>query len=277
MIAIEVALTNAAGPASLLDAIGEAIRAAVPQQLLVIQATWIEAVSGRTLPGMVKPIHDDEYAQSVADPSSLDYPFNADPFWGRVVTTETARAQRHEQGYASFDIKVGLLAGPTAKHGVHGRYATVPFTHATPGTAGQKGAAMPAPIYEQAEALAHGQRLKLQGELAQYGRRSKNPFVVNLEARARGVPGPMAGPYTWRASPYQGMVRGGQAGHTTYRTFRRVSDQWTDPRGRLHGSDPASWIHPGQPANPVVASVAAYLQPQITAAIQAAIQGAVGG
>ena len=51
----------------------------------------------------------------------------------------------------------------------------VPFTHSTPGSQRQKG--MPVP---------------LDGDMKDLGRRSKNPWVVNLEARLRSTPEPMA-------------------------------------------------------------------------------------
>lgn len=55
-------------------------------------------------------------------------------------------ASRNESGYASFDMKLGLLIGRNAKK--------------------------------------------------DFGRRSKNPWVVNLEARLRSAPEPMAKGYT---------------------------------------------------------------------------------
>jgi hypothetical protein len=51
----------------------------------------------------------------------------------------------------------------------------VPFTHSTPGSQWQKGMPMP-----------------LDGDMKDLGRRSKNPWAVNLEARLRSTPEPMA-------------------------------------------------------------------------------------
>ena len=85
-------------------------------------------------------------------------------------------ASRNESGYASFDIKLGLLNGSHPKTDKAGhRYHVVPFTHSTPGSQRQKG--MPVP---------------LDGDMKDLGRRSKNPWVVNLEARLRSTPEPMA-------------------------------------------------------------------------------------
>src|SRR5262245_13412625 len=157
------------------------------QQMLRVQSEWIRAVSGNVLPGMTKAIHDDTYAARLATPEALEFPFDtAGPFQGTVVMLDEKLAQRYEEGYPTFDMKPGLLRGPAAKVSKSGRrYSTIPFTHSTPESTGQKGRPMPAEVY----ALARGQSYggPSNPALASLGVRTKNPEQINLEARRRGL------------------------------------------------------------------------------------------
>jgi hypothetical protein len=262
MFSIEIDLSGLQVVADKLDRAQAAILQEMPAQLLVIQTMWLQAVQGEQFSGMTKKVVNEEYAASLTDAKSLEYPFNGNAFEGRVVSTKPALAWRVEQGYPSFDMKPGLLAGPRAKRGKQGPYATVPFTHGTAGTVGAKGPPMPPDVSARAQGLPRGGRLTGMGE---YGRRSKLTMQANWN-KPRGMAGPMmAHPYTWKVSPYEGMVRGGRPGHTTYTTYRRVSG----------ASDPASWIHPGQPPNPVMDAVLRVVGPQVQAAFLRAVQAAV--
>jgi len=165
----------------------------------------------------------------------------------------------------------GLLRGPNSRVAKDGksRYNTVPFGHSAPGrgAVGQKGAVMPQDIYALAKRLPHGGRLKLPGELSGWGTRSKVPAGVNAEWNRRQsfigrflrTP-PMTAPYTHKTGHYEGMVRTGRKGHTSYMTFRRVSSN----------SSPNSWIHPGREPNPILAAVRAYCEPLVVAALEQA-------
>jgi len=172
-----------------------------------------------------------------------------------------------EKGKAPFDMKPGLLAGPNAKKGKSGsRYNTVPFRHGTPGTTGKRvGTPMPvthttakgkpaSAIYSAAKSLkasvemssgktAWGGRT---GGFGGYGTRTQLP-----------VKGGRPGAYTWKSSPFAGMVKTsktyGKATQNQYTTFRRVSDN----------SDPNSWWHPGFQAKNLVERVAAYVRSQM--------------
>jgi hypothetical protein len=73
----------------------------------------------------------------------------------------------------------------------------------------------------------------------------------------------MFSPYTWKSSPYQGMVRSHRAGHTTYNTFRVVSSK----------SDALSWIHPGQAPNPVIQAVLDHVASEVVENIRVALGG----
>ena len=168
-----------------------------------------------------------------------------------------------EKGKNPYDMKPGLLSGPNAKRGKSGsRYNTVPFRHGTPGSTGKRvGAPMPfthltkkgnqaSLIYTEAKKLSPsveglaggtvwGGRT---GDLGGYGMRTQLPVK-------KGRPGA----YTWKSSPYAGMVKVGKTyGKATqyqYVTFRRVSDN----------SDPASWWHPGIKARRLANKVEIYI------------------
>jgi len=235
----------------------------VQEQTQFLQNTWIAAVSGRVLPGMVKPVRSDEYAAAISSAGALQYPFNGDPFAGRVVALPQPVVQRVEEGYPTFDMKPGLLRGPKAKVAKDGhRYTVVPFTHTVPGSTTQKGSPMPPQVYALARTLRTGG--PSHPALAQLGVRTKQPAQVNLEAQRRGRPDVMTAPYTHKASIYAGMRKTGAAGHTSYKTFRVVSDK----------SDPNSWVHPGQPPNPVVRAVQAFCEPLVYARFQQVFGGA---
>lgn len=226
-----------------LDDLAQGVR----EQTLFVQSVWGAAVMGHLLPGMTREIHDQKYAESVTDAGSIEYPWNSDPWAGRVVATDGERAERVENGYPSFDMKIGLLAGPHSRPTKSGgRVNVVPFSHASPGAyTGQKGSSLPAAIYGLASALHNRERVKLPGELSGWGMRSKLKV------------GAMQHPYSWKSSPFSGMVRSHQPGSTSYSTFRAVSDK----------SDPSSWWNPGLSGNPVVESVKNYCEPLVLAAL----------
>lgn len=240
-----------------------------------IRDVWGRAVQGEVLPGMTGPVVDDAYYESLFTGESLRF---YTPLHGAVISTYD-RIDRIEQGFASYDMKPGLLAGPSAREGLHGRYNVVPFRHMTPkaGSGGQAsgdrrahGAVMPQAVYKAVKAMG---RFRDPGDAQlgqQIGQRSKIPAVVNLQALARGQAGPMAGPYTWKYGLYHGMRRIAKtydrATQSTYMTWRTVSD----------ASDPASWIHPGRQANPVIAAVIAASQETVEAIVLEAARAAYG-
>lgn len=133
-----------------------------------------------------------------------------------------------EQGYPAFDQKEGFQRSPKAKQKLDGGwYITIPFSHATPGTAGDfatLGEAMPEAVYEQALSLTPGEGLSDDGSLPRIGERQP----VSNELRHFDS-------YMRKHSPYEGMQRIQREKHTSYVTFRRVSDK----------SDDLAWIHAG--------------------------------
>jgi len=172
-----------------------------------------------------------------------------------------------EKGKNPYDMKPGLLAGPNAKKGKNGaRYNTVPFRHGTPGTTGKRvGSPMPFThttkkgnqtsfIYTEAQRLvpsmenAAGKTVwgGKTGDFGGYGVRTQPPVK-------KGRPGA----YTWKSSPFAGMVKVGKTYNKKtqyqYITFRRVSDN----------SDPASWWHPGIKARRLANNVQVYINDMV--------------
>lgn len=205
-------------------------------------------------------------AQTHLEGSAADYiagiqPVEVEGNWATVALVgELPNAI--ENGKAPFDMKPGLLKGPNAKVGKNGRYNTVPFRHGTPETTGKRvGAPMPITghtpkgtptslIYAAAKRVkassenATGKTVwgGRTGDFGGYGMRTQLP-----------VKGGRPGAYTWKASPFAGMVKIAKtyksAVQNQYVTFRRVSDN----------SDPSSWWHPGIKARRFVNRVHDYL------------------
>lgn len=148
----------------------------------------------------------------------------------RNDTPEGKLANALEEGTGPYDLKKGLLRSPKVKRTKEGKpYIHVPFQLKTPGggARGPSPPVMPRPIYRLASQLGAGQQMKLPKKYEDYG--IKTRLSADLQKW---------GHYTWKASPYQGIVKaplGGGGGKSTYMTFRTVSKN----------SDPSSWIHPG--------------------------------
>src|SRR5581483_2797242 len=94
---------------------------------------WKQAVSGKQLPGMTRPVHDPDYAAALDDERVTQ-------LTDGEVTIEPGRVYEHadalEEGAAPFDIKEGLLRSTKAKRSKDGRstYIDVMFRHGVPGS-----------------------------------------------------------------------------------------------------------------------------------------------
>jgi hypothetical protein len=249
-----------------------------------VQAVWQAAVYGMLLPGMTKPVFSDGYYASLTTPDAFQYPFNGDAFAGAVISTYP-RAMMIEEGYASFDMKPGLLNGPKSRPKKDGgRYNIVPFRYLLPNKQyrNRHFPTMPVSIARLVTAKSFAPSIQDQpGGKVQWGSRLelpageypgaiKNPFYTAAEAERRGKENPMTDVYAWKSSPFAGMVRiqktYEQRKQSIYLTFRTVSDQ----------SDPNSWIHPGQPPNPVVDAVANYVRKEVEDNLSAAAARDIG-
>jgi hypothetical protein len=216
---------------------------------------------------MTQPVNDDKYARSIRVTGSVDA--------GYRVFTDYPEAQKIEEGYPSYDMKPHLLASSKAKRtkDFSGHYITIPFRSFTVSNASSpKRSVVPPDILNYTRIMkkflpndTRGQRSKV--PLLSYG--DEPVGGVNEQAAVRNLDVPMTAPYTWHAGQYAGLTKTQTAGGATrYMTFRRVSTRRLVrlPDGRLiwRGSDPNSWIHPGQAANPVSEAVENFIAPQVS-------------
>lgn len=159
-------------------------------------------------------------------------------------TSDGQLANMLEQGHGPFDMKPGLLRSSKAKKTATGRpYIHVPFRHRVPG-GGDRADVMPRPIYRLAKNLPAGTGLKLPPAISAWGMRTRlSPNTSKW------------GAYTWKSSPYAGIVRslqfpGQLVSPSRYDSFRTVSRR----------SDPNSWIHPGFQARNLMEAAARNLE-----------------
>lgn len=236
---------------------------------MYVRDVWYGAVQGNMLPGMSRPVKDDEYAQSLQTGEAIQLPGP----WEALVISTYAGVSRIENGYPPFDIKPGLLASPNAREGKNGPYMNVPFRHFTPDEEAPfgdrvHGQTMPPEVYREAKEMepyqpgGGGGRIA-GGELETWGQRGKlleHYLTPAQQAGLRKEKGLLAGQtlsYEWQTGLYAGMVRVAmtyeQKTQSQYMTWRRVSRK----------SDPASWWHPGQSPNPVIRAVAQEAQHEV--------------
>ncbi len=176
---------------------------------------WEAAAYGAKLPGMTRAVHMPMYAQSIEHHQRGEFAV--------TVQADDAMTKAATDARAARDMKPGLLGGPKAKKGTHGRYNIIPFHHS------------PENLSNDA-VMALLQNLK--GFRSDFGRRSKfAPIGQHMAA-------PMQGPlfsYTWTTGHESG-IRMGNSGPVTFRT---VSDR----------SPASSWWYPALPENPILQAV----------------------
>lgn len=221
-----------------------------------VRDTWISAVTGTVLPGMIRSVNDDVYAKALSTGESMSFP---EPFYGVVMPTSSQDIiDRIEEGYGAFDMKKGLLNGPRSKPTKDGlgRYTTVPFRHYTPTSNSpiSIGLQMPTDVYKEAKKLNRTVQNPngsiVWGEALDWDKQQRTSWAG----------------YQHKNDIYHGMYRQGYNKHTQYTTFRRVSTPRTvmTKKGPVQrGSAPNSWMHPGVSANPVAQSVRDYCLPQV--------------
>lgn len=222
-----------------------------------VRDTWISAVTGTLLPGMMRQVNDDVYAKSLSTGESMSFPA---PFYGVVMPINADEIiDRIEDGYGSYDMKPGLLNGPKSRPTADGlgRYNIVPFRHYTPTSSSpiSIGLQMPTDVYKEAKKLNRTTQNQngsiVWGEALDWDKQQRTSWTG----------------YQHKNDIYHNMYRQGYSQHTQYTTFRRVSTPRTvySKKGvaKQVGSAPNSWIHPGVSGNPVVQAVHAYCMPQV--------------
>lgn len=133
-----------------------------------------------------------------------------------------------EHGASPFDMKEGFMHSSKVHQKLDGGwYLTIPFGHATPFTTGDfstLGDPMPTEVYEKVKDLPAGRSLADDGDLPRLGARER----IVTEGRVFDA-------YMRKHSPYEGIQKSTRENHSSYTSFRRVSDK----------SDPNSWIYTG--------------------------------
>ena len=161
------------------------------------------------------------------------------------------KAVRLEEGYNSFDIKVGLLASSKVKKGKSGSYIDVPFEHTIykrlAGTKGNKltsGGSLVTSGSQKAAIRAATKRVKSSAKAER--------LFPSGKRKVRGKQTDML------VTPYSRAQQQVVKGKAYTYTFRRVSEK----------SAPNSWIHPGVKGIKVFEEVAQELDTIKDAAVQ---------
>ncbi|MBI3131480.1 MAG: hypothetical protein HYZ13_09155 [Acidobacteria bacterium] len=153
-----------------------------------------------------------------------------------ALRNESPYAEGLEQGFPDRDLKKSLPTAPKARRAKDGSlYLIIPLRHGVPGTRGLS--PMLTEVYRLARVLQHSRvlgapslRTSATGvDVPRFAYRWNGP----LSAQALAA----AGHDAETTGRYQGLVRMGRKGHTTYLTFRVMSQK--SPAG--------SWIRPATP------------------------------
>lgn len=153
-----------------------------------------------------------------------------------TLRNDAPYAEGLEVGFPERDLKRCLPTAPRARRAKDGSlYLIVPFRHGVPGTRGM--VPMPQGVYRMARTLQHSRTLG-----APTTRTSATGYEVprftyrwNGRLTAQSLSGAGIGPAAVRR--FEGMVRMGRKGHTSYLTFRVMSEK----------SPVGSWIRPATP------------------------------
>lgn len=144
-----------------------------------------------------------------------------------------------EEGSGPFDMKTGLLGSNKVKYTSKGkRYITVPFRWAASTSVGESDvftSKLPQSIHTIVSKKTAGSTLKLSEIPSSLSSKSTRQPIVDSEGKT------LFDSYTHKNSVYEGITKSTDivTKQNRYFSFRRVSEQ---------GSDPNSWIHPGMTA-----------------------------
>jgi hypothetical protein len=229
------------------------------QSTEIIQRRWIDNAKGAFLHST------GGYLLAIQD--GLQYPFQGDIYKGAVVNT-APYAIWVEKGTPPHDMKKALHTSAKARRAKDGTlYLIIPFRHGTPSAGVDRATmqTMPKEIYAMAKALPMSVRTgsynaispNTGGSTARhtyaFGGRLTKADVGNWGQRSQIAP-----KYTWKSSPYQGMVRfpQGKTG-SEYITFRVMSEK------------SKGWFHGGTAPKPLAAQTAQQTNPVCVALINA--------
>lgn len=219
---------------------------AINTALTLVQQTWIDYASGAVVnysggTFVIRRITG-EYVRSIQD-ATVNHPARGDKLTGEIIVT-SPYGHIIESGISPFDMKKTHLSGPKVKKSKKGsKYITVPFRHFIPDAV--TGSAMPNQVYEQARSMAISRR---------------NGIIKSVFSRRKYTWGdrmPESDEHMlkshWTTGKYSGMVRMSGGYHTSYLTFRRLSEN----------SLPEAWLHPGTEPRPVRQAVVENTKEQV--------------
>lgn len=187
--------------------------------------------------------------------------------WAIGNTAEYAKAV--EEGAPEFDMKKNLPTAPRARRAKDGHlYLIIPFRHGVVNTSRLK--AMPRAVYTLAKTMAHSRSLGSPSTRLSGTGWTVPKFTYQWQDRVSKKALQHAGMSDADVRRYQGMVRMGKSGQTTYLTFRVMSEK----------SAPGSWI---RPATPAMAPLQTALEvawtkarPEVERALEADLREALG-
>ncbi len=179
-------------------------------------------------------------------------------------------AKAVEEGAPAYDMKQNLPTAPRARRTKDGHlYLIIPFRHGAVNTTRLK--AMPRSVYALAKTMAHSRSLGSPSTRLSGTGWTVPKFTYQWQGRVTKKALLGAGLSDADARRYQGMVRMGGAGQTTYLTFRVMSEK----------SKPGSWV---RPATPAMAPLQTALEvawskarPEVERALDADLREALGG
>lgn len=217
-----------------------------------VRAVWREAVSGRMLPGMTRPVNDPNYVKALSDAGAVTIRNEGHDIVAEI-NLNYPRWEEVEMGRPEKDFRQMLLQSAKArplkpKNGKPqpGVMIIVPFQH--------REAETPRGTYDQ---------VRMNGYVGDIGEQS------NYNMRADGLVDPSATGDTIRSAGNK-FAATPQAptpsspGLQTVRslTFRTVST-FRFVNGRYEGTKPGTWVQKAVPPNPVLKSVVEFVTPQV--------------
>ena len=240
--------------------------AAFNQIAIMYQKTWREFAGGAPMPGVPRTINSrGDYIRSIqADLTGDD----------KIVYTDSPSHRFIESDRAEVDLKEGLLSGPKARTTKEGLpYNIVHFRHGTPATSASN-RPMPLNIFNllKKESKAAAQQKQQVLSVIRSTQPRSSTYGVKISSNVQqGKKTQMYTKYTWKSSPYAGMVRmqtsTGKAKSSQYITFRVVSKN----------SDPRSWILPPMQGIPIREIVVKTVKPIAEELVREALKEDLSG
>jgi hypothetical protein len=173
-----------------------------------------------------------------------------------------------ELGSDPFDMKDGFSKSSKKhmKKSGEGWYLTIPFRYANPAALGESSAfmeVMPTAIHN---VMRQGINENPEFQLVKSGI-PKQYQIPTVRQAVTDYKGDFRETYTSKSTKYEGMVKSDMTSHSSYTTFRRVSDL----------SDPNSWINTGIEARHLADTAAGKLETDLERFVWGIADEFIGG